>query len=78
MEDLAELDISSKKKTSKDDFEVLLRTGQTLEAKARPSESLSEKKMSRDPEVAKQLNDLFRADALAENQMLKGKIQIQL
>jgi hypothetical protein len=27
LEDLAELDISSKKKASKDDFEVLLRTG---------------------------------------------------
>jgi hypothetical protein len=34
--------------------------------------------MSRDPEVAKQLNDLFGTNTLAENQILKGKSPAQL
>lgn len=83
VEDLAELDLSSKKKTarrvkeSKDDFGVMLRTVERLdveEAKNR-REQMSEKKYKDSTQVvAKQLNELFKAgDDLEDNQILKGK-----
>lgn len=75
MEDLAELELSSKKKAkeSKDDFEIMLRTATKLDIEETKKDQLSEKKPTRDPNVAKQLNELFVGDDLPDNQMLKGK-----
>jgi hypothetical protein len=59
VEDLAELDLSSKKKgkESKDDFGIMLRTVEKLDVEERKRDQLSEKKHSKDPnDVAKQLN----------------------
>jgi hypothetical protein len=73
VEDLAELDLSSKKKKekeSKDDFGIMLRTAERLDVEERKQDQLSEKKNSKDPnrDIAKQLNELFKeGDDLADN-----------
>ena len=70
IEDLAELDLSSKKKNSADDFAVGIRSTERLVIPYEVPESLSVRLRLREPEVAKQLNELFQEDAIGENQML--------
>jgi hypothetical protein len=74
IEDLRELALSSKKKNCKDDFEVSLRnSAKVIEMVEVKVDTISENRRKREPTVAKQLNELFKGESLAENQMLQGK-----
>ena len=53
IEDLAELDLSSVKRKSKDDFGLQPKTPQLLEEVRQVAEAVSEKKQPKDEEVAK-------------------------